>query len=269
MPTVNANRISLYYEIAGEDNPNTLILINGVGQWHEAWWRNVGRLSEHFRVVTFDNRGIGDSDKPAGPYTLDLMAEDVLGLMNALGIVKAHVLGHSLGGGIAYFMARKAPERIQSLILASTLYWGPKVGWPSPRAMQALQDRSGDPLELVKRGSRIATAEGFEERDPEGFNKLIDLRFRSQQTPEQYLLHSAAGLPYLQSGHDYITDFTPTMPVLLLVGEHDEVAPPTNSEAIKAAWPNAHMITIAGAGHMFNIENPDAFHAAIITFLKG
>lgn len=269
MPIAQANGISLYYEITSADNADTLIMINGVGQWHAAWWRNVSPLAEHFRVVTFDNRGIGDSDKPEGPYTLEIMAADTLGLMDALGIEKAHVLGHSLGGGIAYFMARQAPERIQSLILASTLYWGPKVGWPSPRAMQALQDRSGDPLELVKRGSRIATADGFEERDPEGFQKLIDLRFKSQQTPDKYLLQSGAGLPHLQSGHDYMTDFTPTIPVLLLVGEFDEVAPLANSEAIQGAWPNAQLQIIEGAGHMFNIEKPDAFAAAITAFLKG
>jgi len=64
MPFATANNISLYYEIHGEDHDDTLLLINGVGQWREAWWRNTGPLSEHFRVVTFDNRGIGDSDKP-------------------------------------------------------------------------------------------------------------------------------------------------------------------------------------------------------------
>lgn len=265
MPIVRASDVSLYYEIHGDEHPETLILINGVGQWHEAWWRNVGPLAQHYRVITFDNRGIGDSDKPDIPYSLDMLADDTLGLMDALQIDKAHVLGHSLGGGIALFMARKQPQRIQKMILASTLYWGPKVGMPSPRAMQALMDRSGDPLELVKRGSRIAAADGFEERDPEGFQKLIDLRFGSQQAPELYLRQSQAGLAYLQS--DHITDIVMTMPVLLLVGEFDEVAPPANSEAIGAAWPNARLHVIEGAGHMFNIEKPDATNAAILAFL--
>ncbi|NDJ78651.1 MAG: alpha/beta fold hydrolase [Chloroflexi bacterium] len=267
MPTVQANDISLYYEIYGAEHAETLLLINGVGQWHQAWWRNVGPLGEHLRVITFDNRGIGSSDKPDIPYTLDMMAEDTLGLLDALKVERAHVLGHSLGGGIALFMARKAPDRIQSLILASTLYWGPKVAMPSERAMQVLQDRSGDPLELVKRGIRIAAAEGFEEHDPEGFQKLIDLRFNSQQTPNLYVRQSQAGLPYLQA--DHITDIVPDVPVLLLVGELDEVAPPTNSEAIKAAWPHAQLIEIAGAGHLFNIEKPAESHRVILDFIHG
>jgi pimeloyl-ACP methyl ester carboxylesterase len=267
MPTVQANDITLYYEIHGEQHDETLLLINGVGQWHAAWWRNVEPLAEHFRVIAFDNRGIGDSDKPDIPYTLEMMADDALGLLDALAINRAHVLGHSMGGGIALFMARKAPERIASLILASTLYWGPTVAMPSPRAMQALQDRSGDPLELVKRGISIACAEGFEARDPEGFQKLIEMRFNSQQSPELYLRHSQAGLPYLQS--DHITDFIPPMPVLLLAGEHDEVAPAANSEAIAAAWPHAKMIVIEGAGHLFNIEKPAESNRVILDFLKG
>ncbi len=266
MPTVQSNDITLYYEIHGAQHDETLLLINGVGQWHEAWWRNVGPLAEHFRVITFDNRGIGDSGKPDIPYNLEMMADDTLGLLDALEIEQTHVLGHSLGGGIALFMARKATARIQSLILASTLYWGPKVAMPSERAMQVLQDRSGDPLELVKRGIRIACAEGIEARDPEAFQKLVDLRFNSQQTPNLYLRQSQAGLPYLQD--DHIADFAPPMPVLLLVGEHDEVAPPANSEAIQAVWPHAKLVEIKGAGHLFNIEEPAATHQAILDFLK-
>ena len=174
MPLVKANDIHLFYETHGDPNADSLLLICGVGQWRASWWRNVGPLAEHFHVITFDNRGIGDSDKPDAPYSLDMLAEDALGLLDALEIERAHVFGHSLGGGIALFMARKQPQRVASLLLASTLYWGPKVTMPSARAMQALQDRSGDPLELVKRGTRIAPAEGFEARDPQGFQRLID-----------------------------------------------------------------------------------------------
>jgi 3-oxoadipate enol-lactonase len=267
MPTVKANDIHLYYEIHGAEHAETLLLINGVGQWHEAWWRNVGPLAEHFRVIIFDNRGIGDSDKPDIPYSIDMMAEDTLGLLDALKVEKTHVLGHSLGGGIALFMAKKSPERIGKMILASTLYWGPKVAMPSERAMKVLQDRSGDPLELVKRGIAIAADDGFEQRDPEGFQKLIDLRFNSQQTPALYLRHSQAGLAYFQE--DHITNFTPPGPVLLLTGEQDEVAPPANSRAIAAVWPDAKVVEIKGAGHLFNIEKPGESHRVILDFLKG
>lgn len=267
MPYASANGIKLYYEVHGEDHAEPLILINGVGQWRDAWWRNVGPLAEHFRVVTFDNRGIGNSDKPDIPYTLDMMADDTLGLMDTLGIERAHILGHSLGGGIALFVARKQPARVSKLVLASTLYWGPQVAMPSARAMQLLQDRSGDPLELVKNGIRVAAAAGFETRDPEAFRRLIELRFTSQQTPNLYLRHSQAGLSYFAA--DHIADFAPPVPVLLLVGEQDEVAPPANSEAIAARWPHARLVVIEGAGHLFNIEKPDEANRAVIEFLRN
>lgn len=267
MPTAHANDVNLYYEIHGEHHAETLLLINGVGQWHAAWWRNLGPLAEHFRVVIFDNRGIGNSDKPDIPYSLEMMADDTLGLLDALGIEQTHVFGHSMGGGIALFMARKQPQRLKSMILASTLYWGPKVAMPSERAMKALQDRSGDPLELVKRGIRIAASEDFEQRDPDAFQKLIDLRFNSQQTPNLYLRQSGSGLAYFQA--DYIADRVPPMPVLLMVGVHDEVAPPANSHAIAAAWPGARVVEIADAGHLFMIEQPDATNRHLIDFVKG
>jgi pimeloyl-ACP methyl ester carboxylesterase len=266
MPILKANDINLYYEIHGAEHPETLLLINGVGQWRESWWRNVGPLAQHYRVILFDNRGIGDSDKPDIPYSLDMLADDALGLLAGLGVTKTHVLGHSLGGGIALFIARKDPARLSKMILVSTLYWGPKVAMPSPRAMEALQNRTGDPVELVKRGTRIAAADGFEERDPEGFNKLIDLRFKSQQTPSLYLRHSGAGLAYFAT--DHIAGFTPPGPVLLLVGEMDEVAPPANSRAIAAAWPQAKLAEIKGAGHLLQIEKPDLFNQAVVDFLK-
>lgn len=266
MPIAATKTINLYYEIHGESNPETLLLINGVGQWHAAWWRNVEALAQSFRVVTFDNRGIGDSDKPDVAYTLEMMADDTLALMDALNIEKTHVLGHSMGGGIALFMAKKASERMGKMILASTLYWGPKVVMPSARAMQVLMDRSGDPVELVKRGIRIAAADGFEERDPEGFARLIELRFQSKQPPEFYLKQSQSGLTYLQ--HDHIADFTPPTPVLLMVGECDEVAPRANSDAIAAVW-GCPVLEIQGAGHLFNIEKPAETNAAILEFLKA
>jgi pimeloyl-ACP methyl ester carboxylesterase len=267
MPTVESNGISIYYEIHGESNAGTVILINGIGQWHAAWWRNIDTIAAKFRVVSFDNRGIGDSDKPDIPYSLDMLAEDTLGLMDALNIEKAHLVGHSQGGGIALFVARKAPERVERMVLASTLYWGPKVTMPSARAMQALSDRSGDPLELVKRGTRIATSDDFEAQDPEGFQRIIDLRFQSQQPPHLYLRQSQAGLPYFNN--DYIADFTPPHPVMLLVGEHDEVAQPANSEAIAAVWPESELFIMKDAGHMLNIQRPDEFNRVIVAFLSG
>ena len=266
MPFAESNDIQLYYEIYGWQRKTPLVLINGIGQWHAAWRRNVDALAQHFRVIAFDSRGVGSSSKPDAAYTLDMMAADTLGLLDALDIEQAHVLGHSLGGGIAMMMAHQAPHRVGKMVMVSTLYWGPKVTMPSPRAMQVIQDRSGPPLDLIRRGTAVSCAPGYEERDPQGFQMLIDMRFNSQQTPVLYGYHAGAGLAYFQQ--DHVASLTPPNPVLLLVGEHDEVAPPANSHAIAAAWPGSQTVIIPNAGHLVNIEQPQAFNQAVIEFLE-
>jgi len=172
MPLIQANDIHLFYETHGDPAAGPLLLICGVGQWRASWWRNVGPLAEHFYVITFDNRGIGDSDKPDVPYSLDMLAEDTLGLLDALKIERAHVFGHSLGGGIALFMARKQPQRVASLILASTLYWGRPAG--AGQARHAHRHSGG------VRGARSA---GLPAPDRSAFQQPADAR--AVPAPEQ------------------------------------------------------------------------------------
>src|SRR5512141_244911 len=103
MPKVQANGIELYYETHGEGKP--LVLISGLGYSLWQWHKMVPYLAEHFKVITFDNRGVGQSDKPSGPYTAQMLAADTVGLLDALGIDKTIVAGHSMGGFIAQAMA--------------------------------------------------------------------------------------------------------------------------------------------------------------------
>ncbi len=96
MPTVKVNGIHLYYEVSGQGHP--LILIMGLRRNISWWYRQIPELSRHFTVIAFDNRGAGRSDKPVMEYSIGLFADDTAGLMNALGIQNAHVLGISMGG---------------------------------------------------------------------------------------------------------------------------------------------------------------------------
>jgi Predicted hydrolases or acyltransferases (alpha/beta hydrolase superfamily) len=96
MPKTISNEIELNYEIQGEGKP--LVLISGLGYPLWQWHKMVPFLAKQFQVITFDNRGVGQSDKPAGPYTAQMLAADTIGLLDALGIVKAIVMGHSMGG---------------------------------------------------------------------------------------------------------------------------------------------------------------------------
>jgi pimeloyl-ACP methyl ester carboxylesterase len=118
MPTVSVNGLRMYYELAGAGPP--LVLIAGLGLDVSECGQLIDALAGRYRVLAFDNRGAGQTDKPDEPYTVSQMADDTAGLMRALGIERAHVVGMSLGGRIALELALEHPGVVRSLILVST-----------------------------------------------------------------------------------------------------------------------------------------------------
>ncbi|MGQ9467039.1 MAG: alpha/beta fold hydrolase [Anaerolineae bacterium] len=255
--------IQMAYEIHGEGDP--LVLISGVGYGGWFWHQVVPALAEHFQVVTFDNRGAGGTDKPDGPYTTAMMAADTAGLLDGLGIRKAYVMGHSLGGFIAQELALARPDLVEKLILASTTYGGPNVIPITPEALEILTKRDGDPVELVRRGIRVACAPGFEERHPEVVQKLLEYRLTNPVPPAQYQAQVMAGATH--NAEDRIGQIT--CPVLVLFGEHDKVVPPGNAELLARKLPNARVKILPGVGHVFPVEDPEATVQAILEFLEG
>jgi pimeloyl-ACP methyl ester carboxylesterase len=122
MPTANIGDIQIYYEEYGRGMP--LIMILGLGQDIATWKFQIAALSRHTRLIVFDNRDSGKSSRCTENYTTEIMAQDTLGLMDHLGIERAHLLGTSMGGMIAQHVALMAPARLNSLILAGTTSWG-------------------------------------------------------------------------------------------------------------------------------------------------
>jgi len=118
MPTVRVGDIQMFYQDVGEGDP--LLLIMGFGGDHLAWALQMADFAARHRVIAFDNRGVGQTDSPDQPYTMRMMAGDALGLMDALGVDSAHVLGVSMGGMIAQELVLARPERVRSLHLACT-----------------------------------------------------------------------------------------------------------------------------------------------------
>lgn len=267
MPTITANDIQLYYEVVGQGQP--VVLISGVGQGRN-YWDLAGiltTLAQDFRVISFDNRGVGQSSMPDTLYTVEMMAADTLALLDHLQLERAHIIGHSLGAMIAFELGRSHPERVGAVVMMSGLYPGPTAVLPSAAATELLLNRQGDPGELAKRGILVATAPGFETRHPDLVEALIQIALNRTQPPAIFLRQLGASQAYLQTDK-LLPPATFQPPLCLLFGEADHTTSFPNGELIKAKIPQAHLHLIAAAGHMLPIEQPDGWIEIVKAFLR-
>lgn len=268
MPKIESNGIEIYYEIHGSGQPLLLITGLGYGLWY--WQSLVAELSDHYQVITFDNRGAGKSSQPDGPYTVSIMAADAAGLLDKLELTQVAVLGHSLGGFIAQELAVKRPDLVGKLILASTNHGGMKVIPVTPEALEIMTSREGDPVELVKRGIEIACAPGFVEKHPDVVKDLIDYRFTNPVPSAQYHAQVAAGAGTAAYSDAQVDERMASIkvPVLIVSGKYDCVVPPGNADLMAEKIEQAEIVLIPDTGHMFPIENPAAAADVLKEFLS-
>ena len=265
MPKIKANGIELHYEIQG--GGKALILISGLGYSLWQWHRMVPLLAEHFQVIAFDNRGVGQSDKPAGPYTAQMLAADTAGLLEGLGIDQAVVMGHSMGGFIAQAMALEYPHRVEKLILCSTNFGGPHHIPITPETMKVLTDVSSDPLTRFKNGLAVSTAPGWPERNPKMVQSWVEWRIANPVEPAAYQSQLAIGMGLLPEAQAFENRLHRIhAPTLILFGEHDKVVPADNASLIAARIPKSEIVILPDAGHFFPIEIPEAASRAVVEF---
>jgi pimeloyl-ACP methyl ester carboxylesterase len=267
MPKVQANGIGLYYEIHGDGKP--LVLISGLGYPLWQWHKMVPFLAEQFKVITFDNRGVGHSDKPAGPYTARMLAADTVGLLDALGIEKAIIAGHSMGGFIAQALALDFPQRVDKLVLCSTNFGGPHHVPVTPEAMKVLTDVTSDALTRFKNGLGVSTALGWAEANPEIFEEWVKWRIANPIEPAPYQSQLAIGLALLPEAAAFENKLPNiSVPTLILFGAHDKVVPPANADLLAKQLAGSVIRILPDAGHFFPIEVPESASHAIIEFAK-
>ena len=267
MPKTKANEIEIYYEIHGSGKP--LVLISGIGYPLWQWRRMVPYLSKHFRVITFDNRGVGQSDKPAGPYTAQMLAADTAGLLDALGIESALILGHSMGGFIAQAMALDFPEKVSKLILCSTNFGGPHHIPVTPEAFAVLSDTTSDPLTRFINGLKVSTAPGWADAHPNLVKEWIEWRVANPIDVAAYQAQLAIGLALTSEEAAFESNLPQiSVPTLIVFGAHDKVVPPENAELLRKQIRGSRIAIIPDAGHFFPIEVPEAASQLIIDFLN-
>ena len=265
MPKIKTNNIELYYEIHGAGQP--LVLISGLGYPLWQWHKMVPFLAEHFQVITFDNRGVGQSDKPAGPYTAQMLAADTAGLLDTLGIEKAIIAGHSMGGFVAQAMALDFPQKVAKLILCSTNFGGPHHVPVTAEAMKVLTDVTSDALTRFKNGLAVSTAPDWSEKNPEMIEEWVKWRVANPIDPAPYQAQMAIGFGLMPEAAAFENKLPRlNVPTLILFGAHDKVVPPDNASLLAEKISGSKVVILPNAGHFFPIEVAEAASRTITDF---
>lgn len=236
-----------------------LLLIQGLGYARWSWEPVVPGLAERYRVLFFDNRGIGESDRPDGPYTAAQMAGDALQVLDEAGIERAHVLGASLGGMIAQEVAVAAPERVDKLVLCCTTPGGAATV-PMPEVTVRLFQEAATLAPEVALRRFVENALGAD--PPAGVaDEIYRKRVENPLDPAGWQAQAAAGTTYPGPDGDV------TAPTLVLTGTADNVVDHRNSDVLADRIPGARLEKLPGAGHLFFWEQPDAFVRIVSEFL--
>ena len=234
----------------------SLVLIHGLGYARWGWEPVVESLAGSFDVILFDNRGIGESDAPAGPYTAALMAGDALQVLDEAGVERAHVLGTSLGGMVAQELALDHPERVDKLVLACTTPGGPD-SFPMPEQTVRLLRNGASLREFVE--NALAP-----EPSPALVERILGHREAAAQPLEAWSAQAAAGMGFDALGRvDGIR-----APTLILHGTEDAVVDSRNTALLALRIPDARVELFPGTGHLFFWEQPERFVDAVTGFLQ-
>ncbi|MTI46471.1 alpha/beta fold hydrolase [Sporosalibacterium faouarense] len=263
MGHVKANGINIYYEIYGDGIP--LVLIGGLGYSSWIWYKQVHELSKDFRVIVYDNRGIGKTDMPDTEYTIEIFADDLAELLIALDIKHSHILGFSMGGYIAQYFAIKYPDMIDKLILCSTSYGGPNC-IPIPKQSLRTIFAGGEPL-IAQTEARAMIEMSISRSTQNNKNTVEELLEKKTMTSQpkyayQRQLMAAAGFN-VEDELQKIKSET-----LILSGREDKIIPSENSQLLSRNIPGSKVYTVEDAGHLFFIEKAVFTNKLIVEFLK-
>lgn len=257
------NGLEIAYEIEGKGEP--LVLIGGYTMVKEAWKQQVERLSSQFTVITFDNRGVGQSTVPQEPFTIADMASDTVGLLDHLGISSAHIFGISMGGLIAQVLALDYPERVKKVALGCTTHGGREAISPSPEVMDLLAkaaDPTIPPEKAVRMRVPILFGQRFLEEKKDLVEQWVHMAIRYYPSPKGAQGQLKALSRFNSRGR--LSEIR--CPVLVITGSEDRLIPPENSNLLAQRIPGAMLHLVEGAGHLFFVEEPDEVSRILMEF---
>ncbi len=261
MPYVENDGARIWWEEQGSGEP--ILLIMGLSFTLDMWHRTAPALAPRYRLILFDNRGVGRSGVPRGPYWIPRMARDARAVLDSAGVQNAHLIGASMGGMIAQEFTLRWPERVRSLVLACSTCGGPRAHLPRIteffsrpewnrfrpedriRAFNPLLYAAGTPDDLIEEDTAIRlrwvpTFRGYR-------NQILGLICWS----------SYRRLPRI------------SCPTLVIHGDSDLILPPQNALTLARRIPNARRVILPSAGHMFSTDQPTLAHRALFDFLDS
>jgi 3-oxoadipate enol-lactonase len=257
---IEANGIRINYELTGKEDAPVVMLSHSLACSMVMWNPQLKVLEPHFRVLRYDMRGHGDSDATEGAYTLELLAADVIALLDALNIDVKHYVGLSIGGMIGQCLALNYADRFQSLTLCDTAPIIPDEAKP-----------------LFQQRSETARNQGLQALVDETLQRWFTGPYLDQDHPEIDLIRNQIlntkvagfiGCSEAIGGLNYLGRLSEiTLPTLIIVGEHDPGTPVSASEAIHERVSGSKLVVLPSAAHLSNIEQADAFNAALLEFL--
>ena len=277
MTFADVNGIKISYEIQGEGDP--VILVHGFGVKKEVWMCQYGPLSDKFKVIRFDNRGAGESDHPDELFTMEMLADDIRGLMDALNLEKAHVVAWSLGGMFAQHFAIKYPERLNKLVLINTL-----PNWPGgdeagikmyvDSQLASIKAYQEDPINAFFERAPMGYSRKFKKEMQEDTKKkfhglfsvedYVQMKTTNIPTPKD-IENQANALKY----HDVIDKLhLIKSETLIITADKDRQTPMSRNQLIHEKIPNSKLVVIAGAGHDSPLEKAPEINKHIIDFLS-
>ena len=248
----------IYWDEQGSGDP--ILLIMGLGYPSYLWHRTRPALKERYRTIALDNRGSGQSDVPAGPYSIALMASDAAAALDAAGVERAHVFGLSMGGMIAQEFALQYPARVRSLILGCTAPGGPNAMRAEKRVTEILMARDMSPEDHA----RAMRPYVYDSSTP--LDRIEeDLAIRRQWFPKPIAYMAQLQGIFAWEGYSRLQKIS--APTLVIHGETDQLVPVGNGEVIAARINGAQLVKLPHASHIFTTDQPEASLQAIISFL--
>lgn len=251
----------IYWDEQGSGEP--ILLIMGLGYPSDAWHRTRPVLAKSFRTIALDNRGIGRSEMPPGPYPIALMASDALTVLDAAGVASAHVYGVSMGGMIAQELTLQHPERVRSLILGCTAAGGPTAIQVEPEVRRVLMARGSMSAEEA---AEVAIPIIYDQGTPRSrIDEDLEVRRPWFARPEAY----NAQLQGILVWESYSRLHQIGKPTLVIHGETDRLIPPANGKLIAEKIPGARLVLVPYASHIYQTDQPEASLPKIVEFLTS